>query len=273
VSVNSAPHLFDLSGRTALITGGGGVLGSAIARALAQCGARVIVLGRTQATLERVVTSLQAKGARAAWAVADVIDAAAVAGAVEALGEIHILVNAAGGNKAAAITSPARSMFELDLQAMNDVMQLNWMGTVIPSFVVAKQMAARGEGVLINIASMTTYKPLTRTVAYSSAKAAVGNFTQWLAAHVAMNYSPRIRVNAIAPGFFVTDQNRPLLYEPDSNELSPRGRSIIAHTPMGRFGAADELGGTAIWLASEASQFVTGVVIPVDGGFQAFSGV
>jgi NAD(P)-dependent dehydrogenase (short-subunit alcohol dehydrogenase family) len=120
---------------------------------------------------------------------------------------------------------------------------------------------------------MTTFKPLTRTVAYSSAKAAVGNFTQWLAVHMAMIYSPHIRVNAIAPGFFVTDQNRPLLYEPDSNELSPRGRSIITHTPMGRFGEADELGGTVVWLASDASRFVTGVVIPVDGGFQAFSGV
>ena len=271
--MNNLSSLFDLTGRTALVTGGGGVLGSAMARALAQAGAHVIVSGRTSATLERAVSSICDAGGSAAWVAADVTQAEAFAQAIAPLGQIDILVNAAGGNHMSAMTSPTRSLFELDLQAMDSVMQLNWMGTIIPSLTLARQMAERGDGVIINIASMTTFKPLSRTIAYSSAKAAVGSLTQWLASHMAMNYSPRIRVNAIAPGFFLTEINRKLLFDDETNEPTARGQSIIAHTPMGRFGEADELGGTLAWLASDASRFVTGIVVAVDGGFQAYEGV
>ena len=271
--MNQLISLFDLTGKTALVTGGGGVLGSAMARALAKAGAHVVVSGRTRATLERAVENIQQDGGSAAWVEADVTQAEAFGEAIAPLGQIDILINAAGGNHMGAMTSPTRSLFQLEWQAMESVMQLNWMGTIIPSFAVAQQMAERGEGVIINIASMTTFKPLSRTIAYSSAKAAVGSFTQWLSSHLAMHYSPRIRVNAIAPGFFLTEINRTLLFDVNKNEPTPRGQSIINHTPMGRFGEADELGGTTVWLASAASQFVTGVVVAVDGGFQAYEGV
>jgi NAD(P)-dependent dehydrogenase (short-subunit alcohol dehydrogenase family) len=188
-------------------------------------------------------------------------------------GRIDVLINGAGGNKKQATTSPEQSFFDLPADAVRWVFDLNCLGTVLPSQVFGKLMADRGEGVILNISSMNAFRPLTNVMAYSAAKAAVSNFTQWLAVHMAQNYSPRIRVNALAPGFFLTEQNRFLLTLESSGELTPRGRSIIAHTPMSRFGTPEDLIGAVIWLVSPASAFVTGAVVPVDGGFAAFSGV
>ncbi len=248
---------FDLTGKTALVTGGGGVLGSAMAKALASHGARVVLMGRTQTKVQSMAQQIEAAGGQAGWATADVTDEKSFSEALDTIGDVHILLNAAGTILPEAMTSPARSMFELSLDAMRRVMDVNWMGTVIPSFV----------------ASMSSFKAITRNVAYSASKAALLNFTQWMAVHMVQHYSPNIRVNAVAPGFFLTEINRHLLTDKDSGKLTARGEAIIAHTPMGRFGEPDELGGATVFLASEASKFVTGIVIPVDGGHLAFSGV
>ena len=191
----------------------------------------------------------------------------------EKFGHIDILINGAGGNKPAATTNPEQSFFDLPADALRWVFDLNLMGTILPCQVFGKIMAEQKSGVILNISSMNAFRPLTRIAAYSAAKAGVSNFTQWLAVHMAQEYSPEIRVNAIAPGFFLTDQNRFLLIGKDTGELTPRGKSIITHTPMGRFGNPDDLLGTVLWLLSPASAFVTGIVVPVDGGFSAFSGV
>jgi len=265
--------LFDLSGKTALVTGGGGVLGSAMARALANAGAQVALLGRTEDRLERMVRQIQTTGGKASYITADVTNDSSFRAALGYLGEVHILVNAAGTIIPEAMTSPTRSIFELSLTKMREVMDVNWMGTVIPSFLLADQFVKRQSGVIINVASMSSFKPVTRNVAYSASKAALLNFTQWMAVHMAQTYSPGIRVNAVAPGFFLTEINRHLLTDKETGKLLPRGEGIIAHTPMGRFGDPDELGGATVFLASDASRFITGTVIPVDGGHLAFSGV
>jgi NAD(P)-dependent dehydrogenase (short-subunit alcohol dehydrogenase family) len=187
-------------------------------------------------------------------------------------GRVDILINGAGGNKSQATTNPEQSFFDLPADALRWVFDLNLMGTILPSQVFGKIMAEQKSGVILNISSMNAFRPLTRIAAYSAAKAGVSNFTQWLAVHMAQTYSPHIRVNAIAPGFFVGEQNRRLLLN-DDGSLTPRGQSIISHTPMARFGNPDDLLGTILWLVSPASAFVTGTVIPVDGGFSAFSGV
>ena len=186
---------------------------------------------------------------------------------------IDFLVNGAGGNNPRATTSTELSFFDLPEEALRFVFDLNLLGTIIPSQVAGKQMARQGRGVILNISSMNALRPLTRIPAYSSAKAGVSNFTQWLAVHMAQNYSSEIRVNAIAPGFFLTEQNRFLLTDEASGQLTARGESIIAHTPAGRFGAPQDLFGAVVWLLSPASAFVTGTVLPIDGGFQAYSGV
>jgi NAD(P)-dependent dehydrogenase (short-subunit alcohol dehydrogenase family) len=183
------------------------------------------------------------------------------------------VINAAGGNNPQATTSPDLSFFDLPEDALRFVFDLNIAGTIIPSQVFGRSMAERGEGTILNISSMNAFRPLTRIPAYSAAKAGVSNFTQWLAVHMAQEYSPHIRVNAVAPGFFLTEQNRFLLTDPETGELTDRGRTIIEHTPMGRFGEPEELLGTVLWLLSPASGYVTGIVVPVDGGFSAFSGV
>jgi NAD(P)-dependent dehydrogenase (short-subunit alcohol dehydrogenase family) len=182
-------------------------------------------------------------------------------------------VNGAGGNNPKATTSADLPFFDLPTDALRFVFDLNILGTILPSQIVAKQMAAQKEGVILNISSMNAMRPLTRIPAYSAAKAGVSNFTQWLAVHLAQEYSAKIRVNAIAPGFFLTDQNRFLLTDKESGELTPRGKTILQHTPMGRFGEPEDLVGAVLWLLSPASSFVSGVVLPIDGGFQAFSGV
>ena len=265
-------NLFDLTGKTALITGGGGVLCSAIATTLAQHGAQVVLLGRGREKLEAVAAKIAAGGGKASIVQGDVLSADAMQKALDEVGDVHILLNGAGGTHAKATTSPTQSMFELDFEAMRYVMDLNFMGTVIPSFLVAKQFVARGEGVVINIASMSSYKPVTRNIAYSAGKAAAKNFTEWLAVHMAQTYSPNIRVNAIAPGFFLAEQNRHLILDEQGN-YTPRAQSMLRTTPMNKLGDAMDLGGAAVFLASAASRFITGVTIPVDGGVQAFGGV
>ncbi len=264
---------FDLTGKVALVTGGGGVIGGALADALARAGAEIIVSGRRMALLESAVERIQKNGGKARAVTMDVTDQKSTEQALEKAGDVHILVNCAGGTKPEAMTSPTRSLLDLDLSAMRDIMDLNWTGTLVPSLAIAKQFIARGEGVILNIASMMSFRPLTRNIAYSSGKAAVKNLTEWLAVHFAQNYSSKIRVNAIAPGFFLGEQNRWLLVDQATGKLTPRGETIIRGTPMGRFGEADELGETAVFLTSHASRFITGVTIAVDGGFQAFGGV
>jgi NAD(P)-dependent dehydrogenase (short-subunit alcohol dehydrogenase family) len=189
------------------------------------------------------------------------------------LGKLDCLINAAGGNKPAATTSAELKFFDLPADALRWVFELNVMGTILPSQAFGKVMAEQGYGTILNISSMNAFRPLTRIPAYSAAKAAVSNFTQWLAVHMAQEYSPKIRVNAIAPGFFLTDQNRFLLTDKETGEWTARGKTILAHTPMARMGESRDLFGGVLWLLSPASEFVTGVVIPIDGGFSAFSGV
>ena len=228
------------------------------------------VVGREK--LEAAAAKIVAGGGKASIVQGDVLSADAMQKALDEVGDVHILLNGAGGTHAKATTSPTQSMFELDFEAMRYVMDLNFMGTVIPSFLVAKQFVARGEGVVINIASMSSYKPVTRNIAYSAGKAAAKNFTEWLAVHMAQTYSPNIRVNAIAPGFFLAEQNRHLILDEQGN-YTPRAQSMLRTTPMNKLGDAMDLGGAAVFLASAASRFITGVTIPVDGGVQAFGGV
>lgn len=270
--------LYDFSERTILVTGGAGVLGSEIACALVGMNANVALLDRdqelAQKAIERFPRLVKGRGVRV---FGNVLDAESLQQAHETIqaefGRVDILINAAGGNHPSATTRPDLSFFDLPLDALRHVGDLNLLGTILPCQVFGRGMAERGEGVILNISSMNALRPLTRIPAYSAAKAAVSNFTQWLAVHMAQNYSPRIRVNAIAPGFFLTDQNRFLLTDKDTGALTPRGQSILAHTPMNRFGTPDDLLGATLWLISPASAFVTGVVVPVDGGFSAFSGV
>jgi NAD(P)-dependent dehydrogenase (short-subunit alcohol dehydrogenase family) len=197
----------------------------------------------------------------------------AAAKVFETFGTVDILINGAGGNHPGATTSDTQSFFDLDLEAFKKVSDLNLIGTVLPSQVFGKHFAERKKGIILNVSSMSAFSPLTKVGAYSAAKAAVSNFTQWLAVHMAQEYSPEIRVNAIAPGFFLTLQNKFLLTDEKTGELTARGKSIVDHTPMNRFGDPEDLLGTVLWLLSPASAFVTGAVIPVDGGFAAFSGV
>ena len=267
---------FDVRGRTAVITGGSGLLGRAMAAALAWAGVQVAILGRHAQNAQTVVESIQAEGGRALGIGVDVLDRAALEQSREqitsAFGSVDILINAAGGNFPAATTSAEQSFFDLDAEAANHVFGLNFTGTFQSCQVFGRDMAERGEGCIVNVASMSGLRPLTRIPAYSAAKAAVANFTQWLATYMAQEYSPAIRVNAIAPGFFLTEQNHYLMVDADG-KLTARGQTIVDHTPMGRLGEPDDLVGTLLWLVSPASSFVTGIVVPVDGGFSAFSGV
>jgi NAD(P)-dependent dehydrogenase (short-subunit alcohol dehydrogenase family) len=192
---------------------------------------------------------------------------------ITAFGHVDILINGVGGNKPQATTSAEARFFDLPTEALRWVFDLNLMGVMLPSQIFGKIMAEQKKGVILNISSMNGFRPLTRVAAYSAAKAGVSNFTQWLAVYMAKECSPEIRVNAIAPGFFRTDQNRFLLTDKDTGKLTPRGQAIIDHTPMGRFGSPEDLLGAVLWLLSPAASFVTGIVVPIDGGFSAFSGV
>jgi NAD(P)-dependent dehydrogenase (short-subunit alcohol dehydrogenase family) len=270
-----SPELFQLQGRTALVTGGGGVLGAAFCRALAEAGARVWVSDLREEMAREVSGALESDGLESEALAIDVLDRGSLEAALKTVGSIDILVNCAGGNLAEATTSPERSFFDLPLDAVEKVFALNLFGgAILPSQVFARTMKDRDEGaVILNVSSMNALRPLTRIPGYSAAKAAVSNFTQWLAVHLAQEYNPRLRVNAIAPGFFLTDQNRFLVTDQESGEWTERGRTIVEHTPMARFGDPEDLAGTVVWLCSDASAFVTGIVVPVDGGFSAFSGV
>ena len=269
--------LFDVRGRTAVITGGSGYFGGAMALALAQAGAQVAILARHAEATKTVAESIHAEGGSAIGIACDVLSRASLEQSREqimsAFGPVDILINAAGGNSPAATTSAGQSFFDLDTEAANRVFGLNFTGTFQSCQVFGRDMADRRQGCIVNITSMSGLRPLTRVPAYSAAKAAIVNFTQWLAVHVAQEYSPAIRVNAIAPGFFLTEQNRYLMVDAQSGAPTPRGQTIVDHTPMGRLGVPEDLLGTLLWLVSPASAFVTGVVIPVDGGFSSFSGV
>jgi len=269
--------LYDISGKSAVVTGGAGVLCAAMCRALAAAGAKVAVLDLNQPAAETLAKEIRSSGARALGVGCDVLDRSSLETAarlVEAeFGRVDILVNGAGGNKPTATTGPDQPFFDLPAEALRWVFDLNLMGTILPAQVFGKMMAAQKNGTILNLSSMNASRPLTRIAAYSAAKAGISNFTRWLAVHMAQEYSPAIRVNAIAPGFFQTEQNRFLLTDRESGELTARGQSILAHTPLNRFGLPDDLLGTLLWLVSPASAFVTGVVVPVDGGFSAYSGV
>mgnify|MGYP005857325427 CR=1 FL=1 len=272
---------YNFTGMTVVITGGAGILGGEMACALVGCGANVAVLDRDPALADRLIKRIQMIDkpgiGKVVVVYGDVLKKETLIKADEIieheLGAVDALINAAGGNRPTATTSPELSFFDLPDDALRGVFDLNLLGTIIPCQVFGRGMAQRGEGSILNISSMSAFRPLTRVLGYSAAKAGINNFTQWLAVHMAQNYSPRIRVNAIAPGFFLTEQNRYLMLDKDTGELTPRGKAVIAHTPMARFGAPDELLGAVMWLLSPASSFVTGAVIPIDGGFAAFSGV
>jgi len=278
------PFTVDLSGKVAVITGAGGVLCSDMAKALAQCGAKVALLGRTLSSLEVVAEAIRAEGGCAKSYSTDVLSRASLEAAAEAihadLGKVDILINGAGGNNPRASTdkeyyepgdldAETKSFFDLDEEGVKYVFDLNFSGALIPTQVFARDMV-NGGGCIINISSMNAYTPLTKIPAYSGAKAAISNFTQWLAVHFSR---VGIRVNAIAPGFFSTKQNAALLWNADGTPTARTGK-ILAATPMGRFGESHELLGALLYLVSdEAAGFVTGTVLPVDGGFSAYAGV
>ena len=270
--------LFDLKGQVAAITAGGGVLCGGMSKILAERGVKVAVIDLRLDAAEKIVQEIRAAGGEAIALQCDVLNRASVeavaAKILETYKRVDILINGAGGNSPKATTGPEQTLFDIPMDAMRFVFDLNIIGTVICSQVFGKIMVQQGSGNILNISSMNAIRPLTKIPAYSAAKAAVSNFTQWLAVHLSQTYpAAKIRVNAIAPGFFLTDQNRFLLTQQADGSLTPRGNSIIAHTPQGRFGTPEDLFGTVIWLLSPASEFVHGVVIPVDGGFSAFSGV
>ena len=267
---------FDVKGKVAIVTGGTGVLGGAMARGLARAGAKVGILGRRKERAEVVVSEIVAVGGEAMALPTDVLAPAQLDAARQSVmdkwGRVDILINAAGGNVPAATIMPDQSVFDMPQAGFEQVVALNLQGTVLPTQVFGAVMAAQGSGSIINISSMAAQRTLTRVVGYSAAKSAIDNFTRWMAVELAQKYGSGLRVNAIAPGFFVGEQNRSLLLN-DDGTLTARGQQIIDHTPMARFGEPDELVGTALWLSSNAARFITGVVIPVDGGFSAYSGV
>ncbi len=277
MSLDRLMRLYDFTGQTVVLTGGTGILGSEIACALAGCGAQLAILDLNLAPGEALLNRIGNRAANAALFPVDVqkIESLrqAATDVLERFGKVDSLINVAGGNKPEATTGPDLKFFDLPVEALRWVFDLNLLGTFLPCQVFGKIMAEAGSGVILNISSMNAFRPLTRVPAYSAAKAGVSNFTQWLAVHMAQEYSPRIRVNAVAPGFFLTEQNRFLLTNQETGELTPRGKLILAHTPMGRFGEPEDLLGAVLWLLSPASAFVTGTVIPVDGGFSAYSGV
>jgi NAD(P)-dependent dehydrogenase (short-subunit alcohol dehydrogenase family) len=268
--------LFDVSGKTAVLTGGTGVLGSAMARGLAEAGANTVIMGRRKEAGDGWVKELSSAGLKVMFVQADVLNEEQLLRAKEeiisAFGTIDILVNAAGGNLPGAVIAPTQNFFDLNMTEFQKVVDLNLNGTVLPTKILCDVMTKKGNGVIVNIASMASFRSITRVVGYSASKAAVMNFTEWLAVEMAKKFGEGIRVNAIAPGFFLTEQNRNLLTNPDGT-YTQRGSDAIRQTPFNRFGLPEELIGTLLWLCSDASKFVTGVTVPVDGGFNVFCGV
>ena len=273
---NPVYKLFDLTGKVAVVTGGTGVLGGAIARALGRAGVKVGILGRRAVKAQEIADNIIGRGGEALALPADVLQTSELQSAraliLEQWGGIDILINAAGGNLADATIQPDQSFLDLSEDALQKVIDLNLKGTVLSTKVFLEPMIERKKGVVINISSMAAEKPMTRVVGYAAAKAAVNNYTKWLSTEMASKYGEGIRVNAIAPGFFVGEQNKALLLNEDGSHTD-RGKTIISQTPMGRFGEPEELAGTLLWLCSDAARFVTGIVVPVDGGFSSFGGV
>ncbi len=269
-------ELFSLDGRVAIVTGGTGVLGGAMARGLARAGAKVGIMGRREAQAQEVVAAIKEAGGEAMALPADVLQKAQLESARDAImkrwGRIDILVNAAGGNMPGATISGDKTFFDLPQDAFEQVVALNLTGTLLPSQVFGAVMAEQKSGSIVNISSMAAQRAMTRVIGYAAAKASIDNLTMWLATELARNYGAGLRVNAIAPGFFVGEQNRRLLLDENDN-LTARGQTIINHTPAGQFGEPDDLVSTLVWLCSSGARFVNGVVVPVDGGFAAFSGV
>ena len=269
--------MFRLDGKVAVVTGAGGVICSVLAKDLARQGAKVALLDRDEKMAQSVAEKLRSEGLDDVIAAyTDVLDRESLENAASAVlksfGKVDILINGAGGNHPDATTGPDMSFFDLPIDALKWVSDLNFIGSVLPSQVFGKFMAEQGEGSIVNIASMASYRPLTKIIGYSAAKAAIINFTAWLAVHCCREYSPKIRVNAIAPGFLLTNQNRFLMQQNDGN-LTPRGTLVINNTPMERFGTPEEMSGAVVYLCSDAASFVTGTVLPIDGGFNAFGGV
>ncbi len=270
-------ELFSLKDKVIAITGAGGVLCGSMARGLAEACAKIAVLDLYEEAAKKVVSDIEAGNGQALAIKCNVLEKDTLEQAKDKIaseyGSVDILINGAGGNKKEATTSPELSFFDLPPEAVRFVFDLNFLGTLLPSQVFGADMAKKGDGIILNVSSMSALRPLTKVAIYSAAKAAVSSFTQWLAVHMCQNYSKDIRVNALAPGFFLTEQNRFLLTDEKTGELTPRGKTIIEHTPMGRFGAPEDLLGTVLWLLSDAAKFVTGIVVPIDGGFSAFGGV
>ncbi len=269
--------MFEVKDKIIAITGAGGVLCGTMAKHLAKAGAKIAVLDLNEDAAGKIADEIKADGGTAIAVKCNVLEKETLEAAKEKinskLGKIDILINGAGGNDKRATTSEKLPFFDMPADAIRFVFDLNFLGAFLSTQVFAKEMAESGEGVILNISSMNAFKPLTKIPAYSAAKAAVSNFTQWLAVHMCQNYSRSIRVNAIAPGFFITEQNRFLVTDEKTGNYTPRGQSIVDHTPMDRFGDAEELNGTVQWLLSDAAKFVTGIVVPIDGGFSAFGGV
>ncbi len=276
-SATSLTKLFGVKDKRIVITGGGGILCREMSKALADLGAKVAVLDLVPEAAKAVVDAIRKAGGTAIAVKANVLDRASLEAArdevVKAFGGVDVLINGAGGNKKEATTSDTMTFFNMPPEALQFVFNLNIVGTVMPSQVFGKLMAEQKSGIILNISSMSAFRPLTNVAGYSAAKAAVSNFTQWLAVHMSQNYSKDIRVNAIAPGFFLTEQNRFLITDAKSGDLTPRGRKIIDHTPMGRLGDPADLVGAVVWLLSDGAKFVHGTVVPIDGGFAAYSGV
>ncbi|MDR0825473.1 MAG: SDR family oxidoreductase [Prevotella sp.] len=266
--------LFDIQGKVIVITGGCGILGSSMAQYLASEGAKVVVLDRNADGGKALIDKIKSNGGDAAFLSTDVLNKEILeqncGDILKIYGKIDVLVNAAGGNMAGATIAPDKTVFDLEIDAFKKVVDLNLFGTVLPTMVFAKAMVDNGAGNIINIASESALRPLTRVAGYGAAKAAVANFTKYMAGELALKFGAEFRVNAMAPGFFITEQNRALLLNPDGS-YTDRSRTILAHTPYNRFGEAEELLGSLHYLISDASKFVTGIVLVIDGGFDAFS--
>ena len=266
---------FDLNGLVAVVTGGYGVIGGTLAQGLAAAGARVVVLGRRREAAEAQAEAIRQQGGDAQAVAADVLHPGQVRAArdtvLERWGRVDILLNAAGGNITRA-RNDDRAIFEVPPDAFDEVVRLNLHGTVTPSLVFGEAMAHRRAGCIVNISSMAAVRALSGVLGYSVAKAGIDSFTRWLAVELARKYGDGVRVNAIAPGFFVSAQNRSVLVKADGS-FTDRARAIVSHTPMGRLGRPEELIGAVQWLCSDAASFVTGVVLPVDGGFSVYGGI